>query len=127
MNVTLWIMTSVLAVAYTVGAASQLMMSKERYRSLADSQHWVDDFGAGHIKAIGAVKLTGAIGLILPAVVDVAPVLVPLAACGLALFMAGAATTRFRRSEWMLMVGDTAFLAAFAFIAWGRFALSPFV
>ncbi|MCF8610531.1 DoxX family protein [Gordonia sp. HY285] len=120
-------MTSVLAVAYTVGAASQLMMSKERYRSLADSQHWVDDFGAGHIKAIGAVKLTGAIGLILPAVVDVAPVLVPLAACGLALFMAGAATTRFRRSEWMLMVGDTAFLAAFAFIAWGRFALSPFV
>ncbi|MCF8587831.1 DoxX family protein [Gordonia liuliyuniae] len=127
MNVTLWIMTSVLAVAYTVGAASQLIMSKERYRSLADSQHWVDDFGAGHIKAIGAVKLTGAIGLILPAVVDVAPVLVPLAACGLALFMAGAATTRFRRSEWMLMVGDTAFLAAFAFIAWGRFALSPFV
>ena len=127
MNVTLWIMTSVLAVAYMVGAASQLIMSTERYRSLADSQHWVDDFGAGHIKAIGAVKLTGAIGLILPAVVDVAPVLVPLAACGLALFMAGAATTRFRRSEWMLMVGDTAFLAAFAFIAWGRFALSPFV
>lgn len=56
MNVTLWIITSVLAGAYTVGALSQLLMSKEKYRSLAESQHWVDDFSAGHIKAIGDRK-----------------------------------------------------------------------
>ncbi|BDD84072.1 hypothetical protein TPB0596_38350 [Tsukamurella pulmonis] len=56
----------------------------------------------------------------------VAEVLSPLAACGLALFMAGAATTRFRRSEWGYMAGDVVFIAAFAFIAWGRFALAPY-
>ena len=42
------------------------------------------------------------------------------------LFMAGAATTRFRRSEWTYMVGDLVFLSLFAFTAWGRFSLEPF-
>lgn len=126
MNTTLWIIAGILAVAYFVGGASQILMTKEKYRSLAASQHWVDDFGAGHIKAIGTIKITGAVGLVLPAAVDVAPVLVPLAASGLMLVMAGAATTRFRRSEWKYLVGDVAYLSLFAFLAWGRFGLEPF-
>ena len=125
MNIALWIITCIAAVAYAVGGASQLLMSKEKYRSLAASQHWVDDFGARHIKAIGITKLIGAVGLVLPAVTGVATVLVPLAACGLMLVMAGAATTRFRRSEWKYLVGDVIYLAVFAFIAWGRFGLAP--
>lgn len=56
----------------------------------------------------------------------VAPVLSPIAACGLALLMAGAATTRFRRSEWGLMAGDVLYLLAFVFVAWGRFELAPY-
>ncbi|MGO1971571.1 MAG: DoxX family protein [Propionibacteriaceae bacterium] len=126
MNIALWIIACVAAVAYAVGGASQAFLTKEKYRSLAASQHWVDDFGAGHIKAIGVTKMIGAVGLVLPAVVGIAPVLVPLAACGLMLVMAGAATTRFRRNEWNYMVGDVAFLGMFAFLAWGRFALAPF-
>ena len=43
------------------------------------------------------------------------------AACGLALFMAGAATTRFRRREWTYLLGDLVYLSLFAFLAWGRF------
>jgi len=125
-NTTLWIVASVLSVAYLVGGSAQLLMDRSAYRNLADSQHWVDDFGPGHLKAIGALKVTGALGLVLPGIVDVATVLVPLAACGLALVMAGAATTRFRRSEWTYLVGDVAFLALFAFVAWGRFDLAPF-
>ena len=126
MNIALWIIACVAAVAYAIGGASQLLMTKEKYRSLAASQHWVDDFGAGHIKAIGITKIIGAIGLVLPAVVGIAPVLVPLAACGLMLVMTGAATTRFRRSEWKYLVGDVFYLGVFAFLAWGRFALQPF-
>lgn len=126
MNTALWIMAGVLASAYLVGGSTQLLMSKERYRSLGASQHWVDDFGAGHIKAIGITKIVGAMGLILPAAVGFAPELVPLAACGLMLVMAGAATTRFRRSEWVFLVGDVMFIAAFAFVAWGRLAVEPF-
>ncbi|MBT2496183.1 DoxX family protein [Microbacterium sp. ISL-59] len=126
MNIALWIITGVLAVAFASGAAGQLLLPKERYRALGPSQHWADDFSAGKIKAIGTIKLIGVIGLVVPPLVGVAVILSPLAACGLALLMSGAATTRFRRSEWGYMVGDVTFLLAFAFVAWGRFALVPF-
>lgn len=125
MNTILWVMAIVLSIAFTIGGTAQILMPKGRYRALATSQHWVDDFGAGHVKAIGTIKVTGALGLVLPAVVGAGTVLVPLAASGLMLFMAGAGTTRFRRSEWGSMVGDMAFIAAFAVLAWGRFALEP--
>jgi VIT1/CCC1 family predicted Fe2+/Mn2+ transporter len=126
MNLVLWIIAVVLAAAFTLGALAQLLLPKDRYRHLHESQHWADDFTAGKIKVIGSVKLLGALGLILPAALDVVPVLTPIAACGLALFMSGAATTRFRRGEWRNMIGDLFFLGAFAFLAWGRFALAPF-
>ncbi|MGC0143517.1 DoxX family protein [Pseudactinotalea sp. Z1732] len=126
MHITLWIIAGLLSAAYLIGGASQLLMSKEKYRSYAESQHWVDDFTPGHIKAIGVIKIVGAVGLVLPAAVNVAPVLVPVAACGLMLVMAGAATTRFRRSEWKFLIGDLVFLSLFALVAWGRFSLEPF-
>lgn len=126
MNIALWVITGILAVAFGAGAISQLVLSKERYRALGASQHWVDDFSAGHIKAIATIKLIGVFGLIVPPLVHVAPVLSPIAACGLALLMAGAATTRFRRNEWGLMAGDAAYMLAFIFVAWGRFDLAPY-
>jgi uncharacterized membrane protein YphA (DoxX/SURF4 family) len=116
MDTTLWIIAAILGAAYATGGTSLLLISRDRYRSLGSSQHWVDDFGDGHLKAVGAIKLTGAVGLLVP-------VFTPLAACGLALFMAGAATTRFRRSEWLSMAGDVVFIGAFVFLAWGRFTL----
>lgn len=121
MNATLWIITIIAALAYTAGGASLLLMSRQRYRSLAASQHWVDDFGDGQLTAIALIKLTGAVGLVLPAATGVAPALTPAAACGLALFMAGAATTRFRRGEWRSMAGDIVFLGVFVVLAWGWF------
>lgn len=126
MDVALWIIAGVLALAFAIGGATQILLTKERYGALAGSQRWAEDFGPGHIKAIGTIKILGAAGLIVPPLVGIAVVLSPLAACGLMLVMAGAATTRFRRSEWGLMGGDVAFLAVFAFLAWGRFALAPF-
>ncbi|EID56010.1 DoxX family protein [Saccharomonospora xinjiangensis] len=126
MNLTLWIVAGLLAAAFTAGGTSLLLMGRERYRAIGHSQHWVDDFGDGHLKFIGAVKIVGSLGLILPAALDIAPILTPLAACGMAMFMTGAATTRFRRSEWTLLVSDLVFVSLFAFIAWGRFALQPF-
>lgn len=123
MHTTLWIITIVAAAAYAAGGTTMLLMSRERYRSMGRTQHWVDEFGDGHLKAIGSIKLLGAIGLVLPAALNIAPVLTPVAACGLALFMAGAATTRFRRSEWLYMAGDVVYLGVVVFLAWGWFTL----
>ena len=127
MNTALWILNVFLGTAFTIGGTAMLVVSKERYRSLHDTQQWVDDFTAGQVKVIATIKLLGGLGLLLPAIGDVAPGLVPVAACGLALFMAGAGTTRFRRGEVQSLVGDLAFLAMFTVLAWGRFDLEPFV
>jgi len=126
MNIVLWVVTGLLAVAFTAGAVAQLALPKERYRALGSSQHWADDFSPAHIKAIATIKLIGVAGLVVPPLVGVATVLSPIAACGLALVMAGAATTRFRRSEWKFMAGDVVYLLAYAFVAWGRFSLAPY-
>lgn len=126
MDIVLWIITGALTLAFGAGALGQLLLTKERYRAVGPSQHWVDDFSTGKIKAIGTIKLIGVVGLIVPALTGIASFLSPLAACGLMLFMAGAATTRFRRSEWAYMAGDIGFVLAFALIAWGRFTLAPY-
>ncbi|CAM3248902.1 DoxX family protein [Nocardioides dubius] len=126
MDTALWILAGALAVAFGAGGLTLLATSQARYRALGASQHWVDDFDPGQLKLIGAIKLLGALGLVLPALLGVLPVLTPLAACGLMLFMAGAGTTRFRRKEWTYLLGDLVFVSLFALLAWGRFDLAPF-
>lgn len=84
------------------------------------------DFSAGFVKALGAVEILGAIGLILPALLDIAPVLVPAAALGLALVMTGAAIVEFRRHEFKHALLDLTYLALAAFVAVGRFGPQSF-
>jgi hypothetical protein len=70
------------------------------------------------VKAIGALEVLAAIGLVLPAVTGVAPVLVPLA--GLGLLMIGARVVHVRRGEASFIVVNAALLAAAVFVTWGR-------
>jgi hypothetical protein len=60
---------------------------------------WAGDFSEGTVKLIGALEVLGAIGLVLPWALDVAPVLTPLAALGLVALMVAAAVTHVRRGE----------------------------
>jgi hypothetical protein len=60
-------------------------------------------------------------GLILPAVLDIAPILVPITATCVALLFVGAATMRLRRGEKMTVAGDLIYLALALVVAWGRF------
>jgi hypothetical protein len=59
-------------------------------------------------------------------VLDVAPVLVPLAATGLVLLFACALTMRLRRGEKTTIAGDPICLALAAFVAWDRFGPESF-
>lgn len=127
MNTALWIIAGILAVAYVAGGTGKLIMSKEKIAGFGPSGKWVEDFSAGTVKAIGALEVLGGIGLILPAVLSIAPILVPLAATGLAIIMAGATTTRIRRGEFKLMVADLVYLALCCFVAWGRFGPESFL
>jgi uncharacterized membrane protein YphA (DoxX/SURF4 family) len=118
-NVVLWIVAGLLAVAFLAAGLMKLAQPKKK---LADSgMGWTEDFSDGAVKGIGALEVLGAAGLILPAALDIVPVLVPIAATGLALLMLGAAVTHARRKESTNIVVNVVLLALAAFVAWGRF------
>ena len=125
MNLTLWIVAGLLAVAYLAGGIVKLVVPREKFATFPTAG-WANDFSSGSFKALGVLEILAAIGLVLPAVLDIAPVLVPLAALGLVLYMAGATFTRLRRHEFKVMVGDLAYLALAGFVAWGRFGPESF-
>ncbi|MGW6707778.1 DoxX family protein [Streptomyces sp. NPDC054956] len=127
MDLALWIVTGVLAAAYLLGGAFKVITPKEKMAASGASARWTEDFSAGGVKAIGAVEVLAAVGLILPAVLDIAPVMVPVAALGLVLLMLGATVTRIRRHETTYVVVDLVYVLLAAFVAWGRFGPESFI
>jgi hypothetical protein len=98
MDVVMWVVSGLLAATFLVAGGSKLIRSRQQLLDTGQ-MGWVDDFDDGPVKLIGAVELLAALGLVLPWALDVAPVLTPLAATGLALLMAGAVVTHVRRKE----------------------------
>lgn len=125
MNVTLWAVAALLSLLFLGAGAAKLTQPKEKLTA-SPSMAWAKDFSPGAIKTIGLLEILGAIGLILPAAVDTAPALVPLAATGLALTMVGAAITHSRREEAQSAVMNLVLLALAVFVAWGRFGPHAF-
>src|SRR5690625_5745542 len=79
MKSSLVIIAGVPANTYVGSGAAQILVPKDRYRGLrGSSQHWADDFQPGHLTAIGTLKIIGAIGLVLPPLAGLPPVLSPL-------------------------------------------------
>ncbi|MET0233035.1 MAG: DoxX family protein [Kibdelosporangium sp.] len=125
MNVILWIVAGLLAVAFLASGVMKLSQPKEKLVASSTGAA-LGDFGAGTIKGIGALEVLAAAGLILPAVLGIAPVLVPLAAIGLVLLMIGAIITHLRRHETQAVVVCLVLLALAGFVVWGRFGPQPF-
>ena len=119
MNIALWIVQGALAAFF--GAGGLVKVTRPRKDLYDQGMTWVEDFSDRGVKAIASLEILGAIGLILPAVTGIMPVLTPLAAVGLALLMAGAAVVHLRRRELPYIGVTLALLAVAAFVAWGRF------
>lgn len=119
MNVVLWLIASLLAGAFAVVGVFKLTQPREKL--VASGMGWAVNFPPGAVKAIGALELLAAVGLILPALLDIAPVFVPLAAVGLVLMMIGAAVTHARRGEYPPVAANAVLLILAAIVAWGRF------
>lgn len=125
MNLTLWIIAGLLAAGFLLAGANKLFIPKAKLAK-APGGGWVLDFSAGFVKALGVVEILGAVGLILPALLNIAPILVPLASVGLASIMVGAAVVTFRRHEFRHTLLNLTYLTLAAFVAWGRFGPVPF-
>jgi hypothetical protein len=125
MNLALWIVAGLLAVAFAGGGVAKLIIPKERVAALPGGG-WVEDFRPGAIKALGVLDLLAAIGLVLPAALEIAPVLVPLAAAGIVALMIGAVVVRLRHGARGAIPGDLIYLALAGFVAVARFGPESF-
>ncbi len=125
MNLALWIAAGLLAVVALSGGISKTFVPKEKLAALHGGG-WTADASVGFVRTLGVLELLAAVGLILPAALGIAPVLVPVTAVCWILLMVGAMITHGRRGESAFVVLNLIYLAVAAFIAWGRFGPGSF-
>ncbi len=119
MDVTLWVVQIALAAFF--GAGGVVKAVRPRKRLYESGLTWVEDFSDGAVTAIGVLEVLAALGLVLPAVTGIAPILTPIAAACLALVMVLAAAVHVRRREPSGVVVNAVLFVLAAFVAWGRF------
>lgn len=126
MNLALWIAAGLLAVVALGGGISKVFVPKEKLARAAGGE-WAKNASVGFVKTLGVLEVLAAVGLILPAVVNIAPVMVPVTAIWWILLMIGAIITHLRHNGFGKFVALNLIYFAFAaFIAWGRFVPMPF-
>ena len=118
MNITLWIVQGILAAMF---AMAGIMKSTQPIDKLAKTGPWATRFPATTVRLIGVSELLGAIGIILPWLFNIAPVLTPLAASGLALIQLFALFHHAKHKEGKAIVFNIILMSMAAFVAFGRF------
>ena len=96
MTAALWSAQGLASAVFFLTGMLKLVTPKEK---LVEDMHWAATWPAGRIKLLGLAEVAGAIGLVLPAALNVAPALTPIAAVCLAVLMFGAVRTHRRFHE----------------------------
>jgi len=118
MNTTVWIIQSILALMFLMAG---IMKSTQPKDKLVKSLPWVNDFSLPTVRFIGVSELLGAIGLIVPQLTNIAPILTPIAAIGLATTMVLAAAHHIRKSEFKEVAFNATLFILSAIVAVYRF------
>ena len=87
MGIAVWVLQFLLAIAFCAAGLMKLLRPKAELR---ERMAWVEGVTPRGIKVIGLIELLGGLGLVLPALTGIAPILTLLAAIGLAIVMLAA-------------------------------------
>jgi len=117
MNIALWI-AQVIGATFILAGIIKTFQPKEK---LAPRMPWVNSYSAIQVKLIGIAELLGGIGLILPWLTGIEPILTPLSAVGLALIMVFAMIYHYQHKEYKEIGFNAVFLVIMVFVAYGRF------
>jgi uncharacterized membrane protein YphA (DoxX/SURF4 family) len=125
MNAALWTGQVLLAVLFAVSGALKSVMSRQRM--LETGQTGAAAYPLPVVRFTAICELLAAVGLVLPRLLGIAPVLTGWAAVGLAVVMLGAmamhgrlAIVRHEPAEWRNAGINVALLAVCVFVAAGR-------
>jgi hypothetical protein len=125
MDTTLWIAAGLLALVALTGGFTKTFIPKEKLEH-HEGAAWTRDFSPGFVRTLGVLELLAAIGLILPAAVEVAPVMVPVTAVCWVALMVGAMITHGRLGQYKLVMVNAVYVLLAVFIAVGRFGPESF-
>lgn len=115
-SVTLWIAQSFLALLFLFSGVMKFVMPMQQIVKATSLPYWF-------ILFIGAAEILGGIGLIVPALLRIRPVLTPLAAAGLVIIMIGATVVSLPMGAAALFPFLIGILTGF--VAYGRWRLKP--
>jgi uncharacterized membrane protein YphA (DoxX/SURF4 family) len=119
MNVILWVIQILLALLFLVSGITKAIRPGEKLRAGLPGVH------PGVIRLVAVAEIVGALGLILPGVTGIDPILTPVAAAGLAIIMVGAVITHARRREGRAVAVTAVLLVLAVVVAVGRFGPFP--
>lgn len=121
MTIAYWILAGLLALVYLMAGFTKATKSKE---ALAESgMAWTESFSGTAVKTIGLLEIAGAIGLILPPVTSIVPILAPIAAVCLTFVQIGAIIVHVQRKESQTLGMNSALLIVAAAAAWIGFVV----
>ena len=118
MNTTLWIVQSLLALAF-IAAGAMKLFAYEKYKTMSEKKG-PTGLTRGLITFIGIAELAGGLGVVLPMATNIAPSLSLWAAVGLSCIMLLAIRFHVRRHE--PPVAPLIFFLLSIFVAFGRFS-----
>jgi uncharacterized membrane protein YphA (DoxX/SURF4 family) len=117
-NILLWILAGVLAAMFLLAGVMKVAVPKEKLLSI---MAWSKTWPEARLRALGAVEVLGAIGLILPRALNIAPALTPVAAVGCAIVMFGATIVHTRMKDYTGIAMPGVLLILAVAVAAGRF------
>jgi hypothetical protein len=118
MNTLIWIIQGVLAVFFLIPGTMKLIIPKQK---MIDMKKLKPGGAVLPVRMLGFVELLGAIGIIVPFLTGIFPILTPIAAVGFGLVMVGAFIEHYHKEEYKILP-----LLIFVFflsllVAWYRF------
>jgi uncharacterized membrane protein YphA (DoxX/SURF4 family) len=121
LNFVLWFTQALLALLFLFAGGSKLVMTMEQMKAGGGGPELPEWF----LRFLGVVELLGALGLILPGLFRIRPMLTPLAAAGLVIIMIGATTITIATMS--VSAATVPFVAGLLalFVAYGRWKLAP--
>ena len=121
MNIALWVIQGLLAALYLGAGVMKLVRPREQMIASGNFD-WAKDVTDTGLKGIGAVEVLGALGLVLPWLTGIAPILTPIAAVGLVIVQVFAARAHIKIGDTKSLPVNVILLLLAAFVAIGRFA-----
>lgn len=122
MTIALWVVQALLALMFLLVGFTK---ATQPMTKLAKQMPWTASVPAPGTRFIGVAEILGGLGLILPGLTHIAPVLTPLAAVGLVVVMLLASGFHARRGEYRQIAMNGVLLALALIIALGRFTAWP--